>query len=291
MTEKNSGVRFSFNYINYPELLEDSERMRRRLGAHIYSIFSFWMGIKSVDLRPLRDIIEYRMGISLPTYKASERSYWVEQVCKLGLGDVLDLITIVHDDICFKEKNNYIRVGAREAFLEGVSRIFEEERVRYRVDKLGGVHFSVDAAFEQVRVSAIRALSTDRYDSVLQYLNQSYKSLDCVPLDTKGSIRSIFYANEILFKYIFPRAIRLGSSEVEKNLRPIVNKKYSGLKPDNKVAQSQVSQYKEWVEGAHNYRHEQGEGSQPDAPVEIAVHYVSSGAAWLRWLQQFDLVD
>ncbi|MFH7202686.1 hypothetical protein ACHWGV_29035, partial [Klebsiella pneumoniae] len=40
----------------------------------------------------------------------------------------------------------------------------------------------------------------------------------------------------------------------------------------------------DWIKGAHFYRHGQGVTEPAPPPMDLSVAYVSTGAAYLRWL-------
>lgn len=276
MTQPQSGLRFSLNYISHPELLPDSQRMRRRLGLLFFS---------QCEGDRLRDRLIKELGVDLSNMGCRYEHYWPNAMIALELRDVLDTVTIVHDYL-----RNDIYSGPEEPtdFLRDVRRIFQEERVRYTVDEQGGVHLAVDAAFEQVRISSVQALNSSRYEAVRASLEGAYSALDQLPPDGKTALRQVFFANESLFRLIFPKAHQLGKGEMQKHLKPAVDRKYSELTPAIHAAQKQLSQYTEWVSGAHFYRHEPGSEEPSQPPIEMAIHYVTSGTAWLRWLQKFD---
>ena len=270
MAQPPQGQRFSHLYIAHPELLPDSIRARRRLG-------SLFFQYRTPDLLK---IISRELGISTGNVNSINESSWSFYFEKAQLRDVLDTITIVF-------RNSGSR---RSQFLEEVRRILREERVRYLLDDLGGVHFTVDTAFEQARVSTVSALGADRYLAVRQSLADAYAALDELPPNGKAAVRNVFFANESLFRLIFPDAHQLGIGELKKHLKPTLDRKYDQKIPAIYAAQKQFVQFASWVEGAHFYRHEPGSEEPTQPPLEMAIHYVTAGTTWLRWLQGFDEV-
>lgn len=276
MTQHQTGQRFSLNYISHPELLPDSTRMRRRLGLLFFS------QCKGSDLR---DSLNKELGVGLSATGCASEYYWPKAMVAVELRDVLDTVTIVHN---YLNEGFYFNPDDTAKFLREVQRIFQEERVRYYVDEKGGVHLAVDSAFEQTRISSVQALSSNRYEGVRTSLDEAYAALDQLPPDGKTALRQVFFSNESLFRLIFPKAHQLGKGEMQKHLKPAVDQKYSGQSPALHAAQKQLSQYIEWVSGAHFYRHEPGSEEPSQPPLEMAIHYVTSGTAWLRWLHNFD---
>lgn len=261
------GQRFSHVYISHPELLADSTRMRRRLGLLFHRF----------GPRSLYSIFNQELGTALSSAGSANDYYWAPVMERMELRDVLDGVTIV-----------VRRAEKKSEFLNEVRRVFSEEKVRYSVDAQGGVHFAVDVEFEQVRVAALSRLSSSRYQSVRQHFEAAYQALDGVPPDPKAALRSMFFAVEGLFRLMFGSAHQLSSGEISKHLKPRLEVEYGGQKPAIYVAHKQLAQLSDWVDGAHFYRHEPGTEEPAQPPIDMAVHYVSTGASWLRWLAQLD---
>lgn len=276
MPEMPAGVRFSLNYISHPELLPDSARMRRRLGLLFFN---------TCDGSKLRQKMNSELGTDLKSNACATEPYWRQAMIAVELRDVLDTVTIVYGTLC---DGGIVIKEQVDHYVSEVRRIFYEERVRYKLDDKGGVHLAVDAAFEQTRISSVQALSAPRYAGVRKALEEAYNALDGIPPDGKAAMRHAFFANESLFRLIFPNAHQLGKGELDKYLKPAVDAKYQGLLPAVYAAQKQFTQYTNWVAGAHFYRHEPGAEEPIQPPLEMAIHYVTAGTAWLRWLQGFD---
>ena len=270
------GERFSLVYLRNPELMADSKRMRRRLAA----LFCQFPGLARTGAA-----IEQELGISAG-YEARESYFWPKFLDRIDLRDVMDAITIRFSTI--NDYRDAPDAEKRAAFLKEVSRIFAEEDVRYRVDKAGGVHFSVDAEFERVRTSTIAALGPARYDGVRTLFDQAFGALDKSPPDGKAAIRSAFFATESLFRLIYPSAHQLSGSEVQKHLKPTLDVRFDGQKPAIYLAQKQLAAFIDWIDGAHFYRHEPGTEEPAQPPLELAIYTVSQAGAHLRWLAAFD---
>lgn len=267
MTEAAKGKKFSKLYLVPAELLQDSLRMRRRLGITLYAF-----------CRSLRELLNREIGTALPAAGSATADYWPHHMAKLDLRDVLDAITIAAQ-----------HSGNMPLFLKEVERIFDEEHVCYRVDSLGGVHFRVDAEFEGLRTSAVSCLAGARYDSVRDQYDRAHRALDSVPPDGKLAIRSAFFALEALFRLMFPNAHQLSSGEVGKHLKPLLDRNLSSKKPALQVASKQLEALKHWIDGAHFYRHEPGTEEPSQPPLDMAVLMVSQAGAYLRWLRGFDV--
>lgn len=268
MAKAKEGERFSLNYLLEPELLPDSVRMRRRIGSLIFR----YGGDELVTL------LNRRLGTSISYINCKYEFSWTAHFEKLELRDVLDAITPVA----------WRSGDLVPAYINEARQIFTEEQVRYSIDDKGGVHFTVDQAFEKTRIAAVAALGLARYAGVREALDKAYAALDQTPPDGKAAIRSTFFACESLFRLAYPSAHQLGVVEMTNYLKVDVDQRYDAQKPALYAAQKQLKQFQGWVEGAHFYRHEPGTEEPSQPPIEMAIHYVTSGTAWLRWLQMFD---
>jgi hypothetical protein len=119
----------------------------------------------------------------------------------------------------------YLREGTQSSYsadiwLNGVQRIFSEENVHYRVDRLGGVHFKFDEEFERVTAAAISILQPRRYANFLDGFNQALRALAEGPPDGKGAIRATFTAIEGLFALMIPEVNRLAAGQTSRYGQP-----------------------------------------------------------------------
>jgi len=272
------GQRFSQVYLQRKDLLPDSERMRHRLALTISDL-----GDQETRSR-LGSQIQRKQGVNLG--EAKWEFQWVRILAAMELRDVLDAITTIHDSLTHHDTAR--QAATRQAFIAACRLIFSEEGVRYRIDDHGGVHFTVDQEFESSRVSTISTLSQPRYNGVRSLFEQAYVALDGVPPDGKLAIRTAFFAAEGLFRLLFPSAHQLSSAEVEKHLVPLVNRVYSTEKPTLHLAQKLVASLRDWIDGAHFYRHEPGTQEPAQPLLELAVYMLSETAGHLRWLAQLD---
>jgi len=248
--------------------------MRRRLG---YALFGAWSDNGHRSSLALE--LNRELGTNLQLTNSSYEFYWPDALDKMKLRDALDAVTVVA---------HHVARVVKAKFLTEVRRIFAEERVRYSVDDLGGVHFQTDVAFEQNRITAVSSLASARYEAVRTALDEAYAALDEVPSDAKHALRSTFFAAEGLFRLIFPAAYQLSAGELNKHLKPRIDQKFDGQKPAIYVAHKQLAQLSDWIDGAHFYRHEPGTEEPTHPPLDMAINYVSIGTSWIRWLRTFD---
>jgi superfamily II DNA or RNA helicase len=195
------------------------------------------------------------------------------ETCELR--DALDTITILHSG-----------VGSPTGWRQRIGRIFREENLGLRLDEKGGVRYAVDQEFERNRTSAVAGLARQRYAAALDHFERAHEALDRTPPDTRTAVRQSFDAVETLFRLMLPTAFRLGASEVEKGLKPVVLGMYGGAARN--FASLMLNSFADWVNAAHQYRHAEGVEQPAPPPLKLAVVSVSSSAAFLRWLAEVD---
>ena len=209
MADIPTGQRFSQTYLLSPELLPDSARMRRRLG-HLYGHF---------DLADFGRHFARELGVPVDLNSSKHAYYWPPFLEKADLRDVLDSITIRYKylNLGYYDSTGEKLPEVKESFLVEARRIFAEERVRYRVDDKGGVHFTVDAEFERSRIATLSQLGQQRYAGVKELFDSGFTALDSSPPDGKAAIRGVFFAAESLFRLMYPNSPQLNAGEVARN--------------------------------------------------------------------------
>ena len=274
MTGSSEAQRFSLAYGRRGEPTSDSKRMRRRIAALIEQA-------DDPEKEALAQGIEFEQGVDMSPYigaisHAYTRYNWGEFLENAELRDVLDLISIARDV-----------VGSDQHWISEVRRVFAEEHVRYRVNEAGDVRFAVDEAFEQGNTATISALGGSRYAATLATFEASLTALATVPPRGKDAIRGVFAAAEGLFRLIFPKAHRLGAAEISTHLGPVIEQQFADSAARG-AAQKSLRSFREWVDGAHFYRHEPNHAEPNEPPLQLAVLLVSAGAGWIRWLAEID---
>ncbi|MBO9589443.1 hypothetical protein [Devosia sp.] len=270
-----SGRRFSHLYLAGGDPRSDSSRMRRRLS------------VACPLTAGLDDHLEAELGVYAGHRQLSSRTraylgvaqkFFVEG----QLRDVLDAVTLIYHFTKSRDPEN-----ARE-WREDARRIFAEENVSYSVDEEGGVHYAVDSAFEAVKAGALSSLRGPRYANAAAMFEQGMRALDSTPPDGKGAIRAVFASAEGLFRVMFPSAARLGAAEAEQHIGPELTKLYDGDPTARRAASKLLASFKSWVDGAHFYRHEQGQEEVSQPPLGLAVLLLQEGSGYIRWLAQID---
>lgn len=287
----NQGKRFSHIYIGQDAPLKDSKKARFRLAKHLEAScpkagYQSGSRYKSPErFRPAKNAIEHELGIPFASKSTSGSRHdrWDWYFNRVTVVEMLDTITVVGNTL-HSEYEKYDRKGA---FLEKARRIFQEENLAYTIDDAGGVHPLVDATFSADYSSAVAGLSGERYAATLEAVsNIDTALLQDVP-DFRGAIRAAFAANENLFKlmYSVPRLdSRTAGEKIGKSLQSI----YDGHPTQQSASAKLLEAYKDWINAAHFYRHEEGveEPSQPSE--DLAILMVSQGLSFVRWLAGID---
>lgn len=276
MSDAPEGKRFSQLYLRSQELLPDSQRMRNRLAMVITGM--------NENLGRFGRRIEQEQGVLIGECRYG--SYWPQIFKQLDLRDVLDAITTIHNALIHYDEAEQTKLRVR--FIAECRHVFAEEQVRYRIDNKGGVHFTVDQHFESTRISTISTLTSNRYNGVRTLYEEAFAALDKSPPDGKAALRSAFFATESLFRLMFPTAHQFSAGEVQKHLEPLVNRVYADKKPAIYLAQKLVASLRDWIDGAHFYRHEPGAEEPAQPPLELAIYMLSEAGGHLRWLAILD---
>jgi hypothetical protein len=199
------------------------------------------------------------------------------------LRDILDTITLTFRVLA--RRGGAARTREFHAF---VTRVFHEESLGYVMDDNGGVRFSIDAEYERNRFSVIDGLAGVRYGAVRAAAENAFKRMDGKP-DTKAAVREMFEAAETLCKLIASTNEDLDERMVQKRLKPIASRAYASVDPSAQSFAEQVLEgFVKWVNAGHKYRHGP-KTEEPRAPtLELAVFYLSNGAAFIRFLIDLD---
>jgi hypothetical protein len=108
--------------------------------------------------------------------------------------------------------------------------------------------------------------------------------LSKTPPDGKSAVRNIFEAVEIGFKTLCSGPSRIGDTEIQRSLVPLLQARHGADETAKQVAQKLARSLAEWVNAAHFYRHGQT-GTEPvQPPLDLAIVLTSEGMGFLRWL-------
>jgi hypothetical protein len=271
------GKLFSHVYVDRGVSRNDSPKFRRRLAAVLTSFNDLDDGLAAMIPREIGVDVRWNGG-----------HRWAEFFRDAELSDVFDVITIVFRYFTAKRVAAMYEPATAEIWLTEVGRMLVEENLHFSVDQAGGVHYRADQEFSAVTAAAIDGLGKPRYANARAQFEQALVALAENPVNRKQAVRCIFNAAEGIFRLMFPRAPRLGSKEAQQALEPILQRLYAQDKAALSAASKMLGSFQEWIDAAHFYRHEHGveEPSQP--PIELAIHLISTGSSYIRWLIHLD---
>lgn len=283
MADTEKGKRFSHLYVSNGLPLKDSKKARFRIYRLVNTEFPKKLGSSTDHSAIAQRKIEEELGIKFGTRSTTGQlvNSWEWYFNRISVSEFLDTITVLtqHLDGWFNKDS--------EKFLAGTRRIFKEENLAYEIDDLGGLHPLVDSVFAANKQSAIVGLDGARYVATAGSIHQIDAFLLQNPADYKGAIRASFGANENLFKLMYgvPRLdARTVGDKIGKDQQTFYN--------DHPVLQSVSAKilegFKDWINAAHFYRHEEGV-EEPNQPAEeVALLLISQGLSYTRWLAQLD---
>jgi hypothetical protein len=269
------GERFSRLYVQPGDPAQDNSRARHRVGA------LFGEPVLNNQAERLAAYVSRELGVPM-LGDGRHSSHWHKFIGDCRVPDFLDTITVVHRYL-------FWHVGEEIAswWRDVVRQIFAEENLAYEIDDAGGVHPAVDREFQRNVATAVAGLRPQRYQNIRGLVESASKYLSADPPNYKQAWRATLSAVEGVFGLMFPY-VRLTADEIERCLRPAVQRAYEGDATAQQAAQGMVAGLKEWVEASGNYRHQPGAAEPAQPPADVAVLAISHGASLLRWLAGLD---
>lgn len=292
MTDRPKGQRFSLTYLPQSDPKNDSETMRYRLskllGKDKYQpqkrrkdYLRRASGYEFVpDHSVFHALVEEEIGVQFSTY-ANGRMYssWVLFLRKIPLHKVLDTITVAYREM--------VASGRQGDFISQANRIFQEENIAYEIDEEGGVHPVIDRAYAATKQTAILGMSEPRYALSLARIEEVDVALMASPPNYIQAIRSVFGANENLFKLVFEKP-RLDRQSATDEIGRLIQKIYANHPTMQRSSAQVLQSFAKWIDAAHHYRHEEG-AEEPSQPAdELAIVLISEGMSFVRWLVAID---
>ena len=269
------GERFSRLYVHPGDPAQDSSRARHRVGA------LFGETVFTNCAEQLAAYLGRELGVPVPG-DGRHASNWHQLVRECHTADFLDTVTVVHRYL-------FWHVGDEIAswWRDVVRQIFAEENLAYEIDDAGGVHPKVDREFQRNLATAVAGLQSQRHQNVRELVEGASRYLGADPPNYKQAWRAMLSAVEKLFELMFPH-VRLSADEIERRLRPVVERAYEDDATAQRAARRMLTGLKEWVEASYDYRHQPGAAEPPLPPADVAILAISSGASLLRWLAGLD---
>jgi hypothetical protein len=266
-----SGERFSRLYLHPGSPAQDSSRARYRIGT------LFGEPVLGREAEQLAAYLSRELGVPIPG-GGRHLANWHAFVRECRISDLLDTITVVYRYL-FWHLGDQIANWWRDV----VKQIFIEENLAYEIDDAGGIHPSVDREFQRNLTTAIAGLQPERYQNIRELVEKVAKHLNADKPNYKLAWRGMLSALEGVFGLMFPY-VQMSPDEIERNLRPFVQRAYEGDATAQQAAQAMLTGLKEWVEASHHYRHVPGGDPLDQPPADLAVLAISQGACLLRWL-------
>ncbi len=287
--ERPVGLPFSQVYLKSDELVDDSERFRKRLSMAVHHI-----SLESKGYRDLGRYLEGKLGVDGPVFTTTPLHDWKKFYLRLEIRDVLDSITRIHEyfarqtdaveKVLGKQFSSSQTHVALRSFRATIQEIFAEEPIGYELDEEFGVHFRVDTAFSLEKQSAIKGLSGKQYGPAREYIEKIDDCLMQSPADGTGAIRNVFFAVENVGNQLL--GTRQFDGKAINALKNLLAVKYQdGLDDHLKAANATMAQsFGSWVSACHNYRHEKGTEKPHRPPEDLAILLVNQGFGYVRWL-------
>ena len=227
---------------------------------------------------------EAELGIETPWSKGGS---WFKCLEAWNLDDVLNVVTVLAQHAVQRTNTEAGKVVALRTTVHKFNRIFEQENVAYRMDARGGVHVIHDEEFTRNAQATIAGLSQPRYANSLDRFESAMKSISGAVPDGKTGIRNVFEAAEGLFRLMHRNAPRL-TADLASQLAPAIQKRYAEVPTASGASSKLLASFKDWIEACQFYRHEPGKPEIHQPPIELAVHLISVGAAFIRLLVELD---
>src|SRR5215813_1216861 len=269
------GERFSRLYLQPGDPARDSRRARHRVGA------LFGETVFNHQTEPLAAHLRRELGVPVPG-EGKHLSDWQDFFRDCRTSDLLDTVTVVYRYL-------FWHVGGEVAnwWRDVVRQIFVDENLAYEIDDVGGVHPRIDREFQANIATAVAGLQSERYQNVREPVESASKYLSIDPPNYRQAWRATLTAAEALFGLMFPY-VQLTAQEIERRLRPVVERAYEGDATAQQAAQKLLNGLKEWVEASQNYRHRPGAAESAEPPPDVAIFAISYGASSLRLLASLD---
>jgi hypothetical protein len=290
MAEIEQGRRLSHLYITADTPLKDCKKARFRVSKLVEQSFSH-STVTGRSLSPdyakrARNRLESELGIRFASQstKGSFHEVWSWYFNGITIVEFLDSITVL---VAQKRASH---TGNADELITELRLIFRQQNLAYDIDDQGGIHPLVNGAFGMTKQSAIAALSGDRYTGTAELVNAIDKSLLLDPVNYIGAIRAVFGANENLFKLMFG-VPRLDARTAGDKIGAKLQSRYDGHPTLQRASAKALEGFKDWIDAAHNYRHEQGVEAPSQPCEEIGILLISQGLSFVRWLAQLDRRD
>jgi hypothetical protein len=269
------GHLFTKVYRDRGEPRHDDPKFRVQLYHALWEIFS-------KEYFALGRYIAGQTGVEVPSGQGTMGIYYRfdEYINDCPLDDLLDLLTHV---VNFAETKGMRSYGY--TWIDRVRAALDTHNMAYEMDRLGGMHHKVDAAFARSRELTLTCLADAKFEAARVDTEAAFDCLTDVHQNTKMAVVNIFLAAECVFKLVLGKGIALTAGGVGKDFRFLVQDKIAGC--DQAATQSYnalVSSFASWVDACHPYRHGQKDPNVVEPPMDLAIVLTTQGADLIRWL-------
>ena len=275
------GKRFTLSYCGSEPSLPDSDRARYR----VYRIITE-MYIK-ICLRKAKKNVERELGLEMERYRKTRiindantddeiDLTWKEFIENCELRDFLCTITLLANDFSYLQRDK-----KANKFIPKIQKIFREERLKYFIDDMGGIHPLVDLAFSETKQTAVRGLAGARYANTRKYLEECEECLIKLPKDYKGGIVAIFNACENLFNLMYDvqyLKTKCAKDYISKDQEKLYKHKANLQRVHGRILESFLS----WIKASHNFRHPEGTEEVIELTDDVGIMMISLGFSYLR---------
>jgi hypothetical protein len=273
------GARFSQLYLERGAPVQDSVKLRNRVGAFFKNELSDYGG------RAGRAI---ESGIGTDFCFTGYAHAVAEYLRKCSADDFRDAVTIIYGAIkrAHLQEHYTSHQTNMRTWRDFCAAAFVEENVAYRVDDQCVVHPFVDEEFSQAVSSLLRGLGDSRLGAVKAEVLNAVDALGGRNLDSKKAVRAAFEAVEIYAKLTVTtcKVQRLNRNVVSEHLMRTIAARPEYKGPAAKAASHMGESMIDWIDACHVYRHGQQVSEPSPPPPDLAVALISAGLSYLRWL-------
>lgn len=270
---KEDGQLYSELYLDQKGPSDDSEVFRARLGYYLDT------KMESQYKSQIANAYKLRKGVNINSDSLPMGLVYrfEEFLTKCTVVQALDLITISGKTL---HENRYRETNQYGKFIKEV---FREENLQYKLDASFGVHPLIDIEFQHAKEATLKALNEPKYSTARHEFDRCYDFISATNPDYKLAIRSVFECAEIIVKDAL-KSQNLSKFVIEKILLEKLQLLYSNDETNKQASILIASQFSNWVEACHYYRHGQPTENPMQPSTEIAILLISSGASFIRWL-------
>ena len=265
----------------------DSLRFRRRLGSRASNL---------PEKSAISTYIEAETGARVP-WRSGYRdldSFFQNS----DLRDVLDSVTHIYR-FAISQYALCLRSHDHGGYMEWAStasdwkifvrRVLAEEHTTYEIDEECHVRYATDEAYAACRKATLAGLDAEKWSAARAEFERAFGCMDSDSPDGNGAVRAIAAAVESCIKTIIPSPVaRVGRPELDRHLLPMIQSIYGQDEVAFNASNQMLNSLGKWINATHQYRHGQSGEVEVSVPMELSIQFLSSGAAYLRWLISVD---